>query len=182
MGRNHRITEWPGLKRTVTIIWFQSPSYVWGCQPLHQVAIRKLPMCLTTLVLKVNSFTVSEWKNRGKRSVYCLITFQQFVFNCKQQIVHEFGLDYSCLHLSLWRAYGIVVCHLVRLLPMILKWKAKTKTNQPKTKLTFNQNYCPLETKSLELLALHLMQNTFLCIYVRKNISIVIKVKIVPNY
>lgn len=65
---------------------------------------------------------------------------------------------------------------------MILKWKAKTKTNQPKTKLTFNQNYCPLETKSLELLALHLMQNTFLCIYVRKNISIIIKVKIVPNY
>ena len=35
--RYHRITEWPGLKRTTMIIEFQ-PPYVQGCQPPDQAA------------------------------------------------------------------------------------------------------------------------------------------------
>ena len=34
----HRITEWPGLKRTTMVIEFQNPCYVQGHQPLHQAA------------------------------------------------------------------------------------------------------------------------------------------------
>ena len=30
--------EWPGLKRTTVIVWFQPPSYVQGHQPLDQAA------------------------------------------------------------------------------------------------------------------------------------------------
>ena len=36
--QNHRIMQWPGLKRTTVIIEFQSPCYVQGCQPLDQDA------------------------------------------------------------------------------------------------------------------------------------------------
>ena len=32
----HRIIEWPWLKRTRTITWFQPPCYVQGHQPLDQ--------------------------------------------------------------------------------------------------------------------------------------------------
>ena len=35
---NHRIIEWPGLKRTTVIIQFQAPCYVQGCQPPDQAA------------------------------------------------------------------------------------------------------------------------------------------------
>jgi len=35
---NQRITEWPGLKRTTTIIQFQTPCYVQGRQPADQAA------------------------------------------------------------------------------------------------------------------------------------------------
>ena len=35
---NHRITKWPGLKRTTMIIEFQPPCYVQGRQPPHQAA------------------------------------------------------------------------------------------------------------------------------------------------
>ena len=37
-GNNHRITEWPGLKRTSKIIYFQPPWHKPGCQPLDQSA------------------------------------------------------------------------------------------------------------------------------------------------
>jgi len=33
-----RIIEWPGLKRTTMVIWFQPPCYVQGCQPPDQAA------------------------------------------------------------------------------------------------------------------------------------------------
>jgi len=36
--RSHKITEWPGLKRTAMIIWFQPPCYVQGRQPPAQAA------------------------------------------------------------------------------------------------------------------------------------------------
>jgi len=36
--RSHRITEWPGLKRTKMIIKFQPPCYVQGHQPPAQAA------------------------------------------------------------------------------------------------------------------------------------------------
>ena len=35
---NHRIMEWPGLKRTTVIIEFQPPCYVQGRQPPDQAA------------------------------------------------------------------------------------------------------------------------------------------------
>jgi len=35
---NHRIIEWPGLKRTIMIIEFQPPCYVQGRQPPDQAA------------------------------------------------------------------------------------------------------------------------------------------------
>ena len=35
---NHRIIEWPGLKRTTVIIEFQPPFYVQGRQPADQAA------------------------------------------------------------------------------------------------------------------------------------------------
>ena len=35
---NHRIIEWPWLKRTTVIIQFQPPCYVQGRQPLDQAA------------------------------------------------------------------------------------------------------------------------------------------------
>jgi len=37
---NHRIRilEWPGLKRTTMVIWFQPPCYVKGHQPPDQAA------------------------------------------------------------------------------------------------------------------------------------------------
>ena len=34
----HRIIEWPGLERTITIIQFQPPCYVQGHQPVDQAA------------------------------------------------------------------------------------------------------------------------------------------------
>jgi len=34
----HRVTEWPGLKRTTMIIEFQPPCYVQGHQPPDQAA------------------------------------------------------------------------------------------------------------------------------------------------
>ena len=37
-GQDHRITEWPGLKRTTVIIEFQPPCYVPGHQPPDQAA------------------------------------------------------------------------------------------------------------------------------------------------
>ena len=36
--RVHKITEWPGLKRTSKIISFQAPCYVQGRQPPDQAA------------------------------------------------------------------------------------------------------------------------------------------------
>jgi len=36
--KNHRIIEWPGLKRTTMIIEFQPACYVQGCQPLDEAA------------------------------------------------------------------------------------------------------------------------------------------------
>jgi len=38
LGKNHRIVEWPGLKRTIMIIKLQPPCYAQGCQPLDQAA------------------------------------------------------------------------------------------------------------------------------------------------
>ena len=35
---NHRIMEWPGLKRTTVIMEFQLPCYVQGHQPPDQAA------------------------------------------------------------------------------------------------------------------------------------------------
>ena len=37
-SQNHRIIEWPGLKRITMIIKFQPPCYVQGRQPLDQAA------------------------------------------------------------------------------------------------------------------------------------------------
>jgi len=37
---NHRIVEWPGLKRATMIIQFQAPCYVQGCQPPDQAVHR----------------------------------------------------------------------------------------------------------------------------------------------
>ena len=36
LGADHRILEWPGLKRTTVLIEFQPPRYVQGHQPLDQ--------------------------------------------------------------------------------------------------------------------------------------------------
>ena len=37
-SNNHRIIEWPGLKRITVIIEFQPPCYVQGRQPPDQAA------------------------------------------------------------------------------------------------------------------------------------------------
>jgi len=39
---NHRIIEWPGLKRTTMIFYFQPPCYVQGHQPPDQAARRHI--------------------------------------------------------------------------------------------------------------------------------------------
>jgi len=41
--KGHKIIEWPGLKRTTTIIEFQLPCCVQGHQPLDQAATSSLP-------------------------------------------------------------------------------------------------------------------------------------------
>ena len=44
LGRfRHRITEWPGLKRTIMIIQLQLPRYVQGHQPADQAALDASP-------------------------------------------------------------------------------------------------------------------------------------------
>ena len=62
MGWDHSITEWPGLKRTTMIIWFQLPCYVQGCQPADQAAqshiqpgMPLLPMALAPLLVPTGS-------------------------------------------------------------------------------------------------------------------------------
>ena len=47
--QNHRIIEWPGLKRTTMIIQFQPPWYVQGLQPLDQAAQRHIQSGLECL-------------------------------------------------------------------------------------------------------------------------------------
>ena len=37
-SQNHETTEWPGLKRTTMLIWFQPPCYEQGRQPPDQAA------------------------------------------------------------------------------------------------------------------------------------------------
>jgi len=46
---NHRITEWPGLKRTTMIILFQLLCYEQGRQPLDQAAQRHTQLVLECL-------------------------------------------------------------------------------------------------------------------------------------
>ena len=70
--RTHGIIEWPGLKRTTTIIEFQPPCYVQGHQPpdqaaqshiqpgleclqgwgIHSLLGQPVPLCVTTLCVK----------------------------------------------------------------------------------------------------------------------------------
>ena len=68
------IIEWPGLKRTTMIIWFQPLCYVQGRQPNHQT---RLPRATSSLALNAsrdgasttslgNLFSASppsKWKN-----------------------------------------------------------------------------------------------------------------------
>ena len=63
VGHRIIIIEWPGLKRTSMIIWFQPPCYVQGCQPsslalnasrdgASTASLGNLFRCITTLWVK----------------------------------------------------------------------------------------------------------------------------------
>jgi len=68
--KNHRIIEWPGLKRTTVMMEFQPPCYVQGHQPPDQAlnasrdgasttSLGNLFQCVTTLCVK-NFFLTSN--------------------------------------------------------------------------------------------------------------------------
>ena len=88
---NHRVTEWPGLKRTTTIIYFQPPCCVQGHQPPGQAAQSHIQPGLQC----PQGWGIHKLLGRGTKCAFTLLRFDGNTVQAQRQpsILCALGAD-----------------------------------------------------------------------------------------
>ena len=117
----HRIIEWPGLKRTSKVIWFQPPCYVQGRQPPDQAAqshilamnasrdgasttsLGNLFLCVTILCVKNFLLTTTQTNNDNETMLFYAGKFLFLSTQCPLEVDIDlkFHLTIFFPHLSI---------------------------------------------------------------------------------